>query len=976
MSESTSPSVLSYLRQYRFQKKPTPGSSTSLTVTSSPSSSQHLIRMPAPALPNSKSAPIVYKRIRILDSDSDDSSPAKKPAQVVELTTAVKERRFRNMMEMFPDISPLFVKSTLVKHGWNEERSRDELLKHDPESESNNTAVSKPGLSRPGFSGQLARPSNGMSAVRVTSGPSVPSTVVRKPLAAKGGRARRGSSGSEDDDYGVRKGKDDRVYDSDDSDNEVTDDLIGDKKKVYEFLNTSTLNELTQLSGCSQKKAEAIMSQRPFNGWLDMVEKFNSNKMLSTELLNSTQELLCTRNNIQRLMKKCVGLAQQLEAAVAAGAGRLRQPASLSTSLKLAPYQLVGLNWLAVLHKQGVSGILADEMGLGKTVQVIAFLAHLKETGQARGTHLIVVPASTLDNWSSELARWCPALRVSKYYGNPEERRQLRIEYSRGLEKIDIVLTTYTMVSSCPEERKMFRITPLHYVVYDEAHMLKNMSTQRYDNLLKIKSKHRLLLTGTPLQNNLIELMSLLCFVMPHMFSGKTDDLKNLFQKNSKAKTTKKAEGNAEDDVPAFEQSQITQAKRIMKPFVLRRLKNDVLQDLPKKTNHTILCPMSEKQQRQYKELIAGFSAKDGTVSLLFISKNNMLQDLPKKTNHTILCPMSEKQQRQYKELIAGFSAKDGTVSLLFISKNNMLQDLPKKTNHTILCPMSEKQQRQYKELIAGFSAKDGTIHSTVEQNGISMMMEMRKLANHPLLLRFFYDQNTTRKIATRLAKDPNYKEKNEQYVFEDLMCLSDFQMHQLTQQYHSINGYAIPDPLIEDSGKFSKLDEMLPKLKEEGHRVLIFSQFTMMLDIFEPYMQLRNYRYLRLDGSTAVNDRQELIDIYNTEDVFVFLLSTKAGGLGINLTAADTVIIHDIDFNPYNDKQAEDRCHRMGQVRPVTIYRLLSAGTIEEGIYQVAQEKLNLEKHVTGVDENEPTEQKNVVRLLSSALGLSTPSK
>ncbi|XP_034832478.1 SWI/SNF-related matrix-associated actin-dependent regulator of chromatin subfamily A containing DEAD/H box 1 homolog [Maniola hyperantus] len=872
MSESTSPSVLSYLRQYRFQRKPTPGSSGPLTVTSSPSGSQHIIRMPAPT--TNRNAPIVYKRIRVQDSDSDESTPAKKQVAVVELTTAVKERRFRNMMEMFPDISPLLVKTTLVRHGWNEERSRDELLKYDPESEINNP------VSRPGFSGQLSR-SNGMSVLRVTSGTAGgQGLVVRRTLAGKGGRARRGSSGSEDDDYGVRKGKDDRVYDSDDSDNETTDDLIGDKKKVFEFLNTSSMNELSLLSGCSQKKAEAIIAQRPFNGWLDMVEKFNSNKMLNTELLNSTQELLCTRNNIQRLMKKCVGLAQQLEAAVAAGAGRLKQPAILEPSLKLAPYQLIGLNWLAVLHKQGVSGILADEMGLGKTIQVIAFLAHLKETAQARGTHLIVVPASTLDNWSSELARWCPALRVSKYYGNPEERRQLRIEYSRGLDKIDIVLTTYTMVSSCPEERKMFRITPMHYVVYDEAHMLKNMSTQRYDNLLKIKSKHRLLLTGTPLQNNLIELMSLLCFVMPHMFSGKTEDLKNLFQKNAKAKTTKKAESSTDEDIPAFEQSQITQAKRIMKPFVLRRLKTDVLQDLPKKTNQTVLCPMSEKQQRQYKDLIAGFSAKDGT------------------------------------------------------------------------------------------------IHSTTEQNGMSMMMDMRKLANHPLLLRYFYDQNTTRKIASRLVKDPGYKEKNEQYAFEDLMCKSDFQMHQLTQQYPCISPFAVPDPLIEDSGKFLKLDEMLPRLKAEGHRVLIFSQFTMMLDILEPYLQLRDHSYLRLDGTTAVNERQELIDQYNTQDIFAFLLSTRAGGLGINLTAADTVIIHDIDFNPYNDKQAEDRCHRMGQIKPVTIYRLLSAGTIEEGIYEVAQDKLNLEKHVTGVDENEPTEQKNVVRLLSAALGLCTPNK
>ncbi|XP_045536479.1 SWI/SNF-related matrix-associated actin-dependent regulator of chromatin subfamily A containing DEAD/H box 1 homolog [Papilio machaon] len=880
MSESTSPSVLSYLRQYRFQRKPNaPGSSGTVTIAGPSSNSQSLIRMPAPVA--NRNGPIVYKRIRILDSDSDDSaSPAKKPAtSQVELTTAVKERRFRNMLEMFPEISPMLIKNTLVKKGWNEERTRDELLKYDPETDDKGTSSNfiSP---RPSFSGSISRPNGNMGIVRVTSGG--PITIVKKALASKGGRARRGSSGSEDEDYGVRKGKDDKVYDSDDSDNEVTDDLVGDKRKVFEFLNTSNMNELSLLSGCSQKKAEAIIGLRPFKGWLDMVEKFNSNKLLSTELLNSTQELLSTRNNIQRLMKKCVGLAQQLEAAVAAGAGRLKQPSILDPSLKLAPYQLVGLNWLAVLHKQGVSGILADEMGLGKTVQVIAFLAHLKETGQARGTHLIVVPASTLDNWSGELARWCPSLRVSKYYGNPEERRQMRVEYARGLDNIDVVLTTYTMVSSCPEERKMFRITSMHYVIYDEAHMLKNMSTQRYDNLLRIKSKHRLLLTGTPLQNNLLELMSLLCFVMPHMFSGKTDDLKSLFQKNAKVKTAKKTNGttNPEDDVPAFEESQITQAKRIMKPFVLRRLKRDVLQDLPKKTNHTELCPLSGRQE--------------------------------------------------------------------------ML----------------------YKNLIAAFSAKDGTIHATTEQSGLSMMMDMRKLANHPLLLRYHYTEPVLRKIAARLVREHGYKEKNEQYAYEDLLCMSDFQIHQLTLLYPSIRSHSVPDHLILDSGKFQKLDEMLPRLQAEGHRVLVFSQFTMMLDILEPYLKLRRYRYLRLDGSTAVTDRQELIDQYNAEDIFVFLLSTRAGGLGINLTAADTVIIHDIDFNPYNDKQAEDRCHRMGQTRPVTIYRLLSSGTIEEGIYQVAQEKLNLEKHVTGADENDAAEQKNVVRLLSVALGLTSPNK
>lgn len=145
-----------------------------------------------------------------------------------------------------------------------------------------------------------------------------------------------------------------------------------------------------------------------------------------------------------------------------------------------------------------------------------------------------------------------------------------------------------------------------------------------------------------------------------------------------------------------------------------------------------------------------------------------------------------------------------------------------------------------------------------------------------------------------------------------------------------------------------------------------------MVLDIVEHYLQIRKLGYLRLDGQTPVTERQDMINQYNTDDtIFIFLLSTKAGGLGINLTAADTVIIHDIDFNPYNDKQAEDRAHRMGQKKPVTIYKLLSENTIEEGMFMVAQEKLDLEKEITRNSEDEVQEHKCMVRMLSMALGM-----
>jgi len=147
------------------------------------------------------------------------------------------------------------------------------------------------------------------------------------------------------------------------------------------------------------------------------------------------------------------------------------------------------------------------------------------------------------------------------------------------------------------------------------------------------------------------------------------------------------------------------------------------------------------------------------------------------------------------------------------------------------------------------------------------------------------------------------------------------------------------------NSGKFQVLDKLLPKLFEEGHRVLLFSQFVIMMDIMERYLTARKIKYMRLDGSTPVEDRLDMIDTFNADsEINVFMVSTRAGGLGINLTSADTVIIHDIDPNPYNDKQAEDRCHRVGQTKQVNIIRLIVKDTIEVRMRKLAVQKLNLE--------------------------------
>ncbi|KAG5890776.1 hypothetical protein JTB14_016512 [Gonioctena quinquepunctata] len=282
---------------------------------------------------------------------------------------------------------------------------------------------------------------------------------------------------------------------------------------------------------------------------------------------------------------------------------------------------------------------------------------------------------------------------------------------------------------------------------------------------------------------------------------------------------------------------------------------------------------------------------------------------------------------------------------------------------------MASAQKEHYEQLVASYKNIDENGQNSY--TGMSIMSDLRKLCNHPLLMRFHYHLGQLQDMAKLLATDPGYKDTVVQYIVDDLTWMSDFELHTLTKNYRCLNKFALPDDFMLASGKFEQFDKMLPDLKKNGHRVLIFSQYVIMLNIVEEYLRIREHKFLRLDGSTAVNIRQDLINEF-TEDksYFIFLLSTRAGGLGINLTSADTVIIHDIDFNPYNDKQAEDRCHRMGQSKPVTVYRYISQGSIEEGMLEMNKEKLKLERELT-TEETDNPDVKSVVRLLSSALGI-----
>ncbi|XP_028312960.1 SWI/SNF-related matrix-associated actin-dependent regulator of chromatin subfamily A containing DEAD/H box 1A isoform X2 [Gouania willdenowi] len=716
------------------------------------------------------------------------------------------------------------------------------------------------------------KPSSSSSALqtqsRLTSGTNKAKleAAMRKKKARESIEHTRSDDDEEDDD------------DDDDMEEEIVESEFEDfddklesaykgkdmKSRMVEFFQESSVDELTLISGCSLKRAQKIVELRPFNTWSSLTKVFHKANGLSESLLQGCKVVLKERQVVLELMSRCRTISSKMEQEVTVvtqrGTGTMKQPEVLNSQLQMKPYQLIGLKWLLLLHEHKLSGILADEMGLGKTIQAIAFLAQLLQNG-IEGPHLIIVPASTLDNWARELKLWCPDLKVLLYYGSMEDRRYLKHDILNQDVEFNVIVSTYSIAISNSSDRSLFRKLRLTYAVFDEGHMLKNMNSLRYHHLMAINARHRLLLTGTPLQNNLLELMSLLNFIMPSMFSSSTSELSRMFSMKS------------HQEQSSFERNRISQAKLIMKPFILRRVKSEVLKQLPAKEERVELCSMSENQQRLY-------------------------QNLFKKLKTSIT---GEKRE---------------------------------------LC---------------------------------NVMMQLRKMANHPLLHRQYYTTEKLKAMSKLMLKEPTHFDADAVLIQEDMEVMSDFELHRLCQRYTSISRYQLEQNLLLDSGKFVLLTQLLGSLHHNGDRVVLFSQFTMMLDIVEVLLKHLKYRYVRLDGSTPIADRIVLIDEFNNDkDIFVFLLSTRAGGLGINLTSANVVILHDIDWNPYNDKQAEDRCHRVGQTRIVQVIKLISKDTIEDCILQLGNRKLKLEQDMTAAEQSlEGNIPEDMASLLKTLLGL-----
>ena len=501
--------------------------------------------------------------------------------------------------------------------------------------------------------------------------------------------------------------------------------------------------------------------------------------------------------------------------------------ASILVGGTLKEYQVKGLQWMISLYNNNLNGILADEMGLGKTIQTISLITYLIETKRQQGPYLVIVPLSTLTNWTLEFEKWAPSVQKIVYKGPPNTRKQQQFQIRQG--QFQVLLTTYEYII---KDRPILSKIKWLSMIVDEGHRMKNPASKLSSTITQYyHTRYRLILTGTPLQNNLPELWALLNFVLPTIFKS-VKSFDEWFN-------TPFANTGGQDRMDLTEEEQLLVIKRlhkVLRPFLLRRLKKDVEKDLPDKQERVVKCAFSALQAKLYKQLVT----------------NSQLQ-------------VSD--------------GKGGKTSMRGLS---------------------------------------------------NMLMQLRKLCNHP-------------------------------FVFE--------------QVEDSINpGKVNNDLLWRTAGKFELLDRVLPKFHVTGHRILMFFQMTQIMNIMEDFLRMRGFKYLRLDGATKADDRSDLLKLFNApgSEYFCFLLSTRAGGLGLNLQTADTVIIYDSDWNPHQDLQAQDRAHRIGQKNEVRILRLISSNSVEENILERARFKLDMDGKViqAGKFDNKSTneERENLLRTLLDA--------
>ncbi|XP_052114813.1 chromatin-remodeling ATPase INO80 isoform X1 [Arachis duranensis] len=763
----------------------------------------------------------------------------------------------------------------------------------------------------------------------------------------------------------------------------------------------------------------------------------------------------------------------------------------------LKEYQLKGLQWLVNCYEQGLNGILADEMGLGKTIQAMVFLAHLAEEKNIWGPFLVVAPASVLNNWNEELERFCPELKRLPYWGGVAERSVLRKSINpkdlyRRDAKFHIVITSYQLLV---QDEKFFRRVKWQYMVLDEAQAIKNSTSIRWKTLLSFNCRNRLLLTGTPIQNNMAELWALLHFIMPTLFDSH-EQFNEWFSKG--------IENHAEHG-GTLNEHQLNRLHSILKPFMLRRVKKDVVSELTKKTEVMVHCKLSSRQQAFYQaiknkiSLAELFDSNRGQLNeKKILNLMNIVIQLRKVCNHPELFERSEGSTYFYFAEIPNSLPPPpfGELEDIYYpgGHNPISYEMPKLVYQEIMqrsetfcstvghgvCRESFQKhfniftpENIYRSMISeGVVVNSGNFGFTrlvdlspqevtflasssfLERLLFSMMRWERKfldefidflmettvsdpecsylekgtvravtrmlllpsrseaqflerrfatgptcdpfealvishqhrLLSNARLLHAAYtyipptrappiaahcpDRNFSYKMIEELhdpwvkrlfvgfartseSTGPRKPVRSPHHLIEEIDSELPIS-HPALKFTHEVFGCSPPmhnfDPakLLTDSGKLQTLDILLKRLRAGNHRVLLFAQMTKMLNILEDYMNYRKYKYFRLDGSSTIQDRRDMVkDFQDRSDVFVFLLSTRAGGLGINLTAADTVIFYESDWNPTLDLQAMDRAHRLGQTKDVTVYRLICKETVEEKILLRASQKSTVQNLV-----------------------------
>ncbi|KAH0514568.1 DNA helicase INO80 [Microtus ochrogaster] len=693
---------------------------------------------------------------------------------------------------------------------------------------------------------------------------------------------------------------------------------------------------------------------------------------------------------------------------------------------KLKGYQLKGMNWLANLYEQGINGILADEMGLGKTVQSIALLAHLAE--------------KTL--------------------------------YTQDA-PFHVVITSYQLVV---QDVKYFQRVKWQYMVLDEAQALKSSSSVRWKILLQFQCRNRLLLTGTPIQNTMAELWALLHFIMPTLFDSH-EEFNEWFSKDIESHAENKS---------AIDENQLSRLHMILKPFMLRRIKKDVENELSDKlTSRQKLLYQALKNKISIEDLLQSSMGSTQQAQNTTSSLMNLVMQFRKVCNHPELFERQEtwspfhislkpyeiskfiyrhgqirvfnhSRDRWLKVLLSPF-APDYIQQSLFHRKginegscfsflrfidvspaemaNLMLQGLLARWLALFLSLKASYRLHQ----LRSWGDPDRESHQRYLGNkdfllGVDFPLSFPNLCSCPLLKSLVFSSHCKavsgysdqvvhqRRSATSslrcclLTELPSFlcvasprvtavpldsycNDRSAEYerrVLKEGGSLAAKQCllngaPELATDWLNRRSQFFPEPagglwsirpqngwsfiripgkesLITDSGKLYALDILLTRLKSQGHRVLIYSQMTRMIDLLEEYMVYRKHTYMRLDGSSKISERRDMVaDFQTRNDIFVFLLSTRAGGLGINLTAADTVIFYDSDWNPTVDQQAMDRAHRLGQTKQVTVYRLICKGTIEERILQRAKEKSEIQRMVISGGNFKPDtlKPKEVVSLL-----------